>query len=229
MDEGLSRAAVDYLTTFLIRYPESSLIPQVLYRRGTIYQLYQSRYLEAIMDFRELIRRFPDHPLSFEAHCSIAELLENRVRDFGKAAEEYQRLIRDYEDKPGKDLFQYRTGVCFFELLDFERAKKEFFYLISRYPDSPLVDDAFFRIAGILQTQGALEDARKAYEQYLTRFPEGELAVDAEFNLAATLEEMGHLEEALDMYNRIFPVYENKEAITWRIEKVRDRMENRGR
>lgn len=220
---------MEYLTTFLIRYPESSLIPKVLHQRGTLYQLYQSRYLEAIMDFRELIRRFPDHPLAFEAHISIAELLENRIRDFAQAAEEYQRLITDYEDKPGKDLFQFRTGVCFFELLDFERAKMEFFYLISRYPDSPLVDDAFFRIASILQTQGALEDARKAYEQYLERFPEGELAVDAKFNLAATLEEMGHLEEALDMYNRIFPVYDNKEAISWRIEKVRDRIENRGR
>jgi hypothetical protein len=40
---------------------------------------------------------------------------------------------------------------------------------------------------------------------------------------------MEHLEEALEIYNRIFPVYENKEAITWRIEKVRRRMEERGR
>jgi len=229
LDEGLSGAAVEYLTTFLIRYPESSLTPLVLHRRGTIYELYQSRYQEAIMDFRELIRRFPDHPLAFEAHRSIAELLESRVRDFGQAAEEYQKLISDYENKPDKDLFQFRTGVCFFELLDFERAKMEFFYLISRYPDSPLVDDAFFRIGNILQTQGALGDAQKAYEQYLARFPEGELAIDAKFNLAATLEEMGRLEEALNMYNQIFPVYENKEAISWRIEKVRDRMENRRR
>lgn len=229
LDDGLSGAAVEYLTTFLTRYPESPLIPEVLFRRGTIYHLYQSRYLEAILDFRELLERFPEHPRAFEAHRNIAQLLEKKVRGFSRAVVEYQKLITDYEKGPDKDLFQYRIGFCFFELLDFERAKIEFYYLINRYPESDLVDDAFFQIANILHTQGALEDARKAYSQYLARFPEGELAIDARFNLAAALEEMGHLEKALEMYNQIFPAYPNKEAITWRIEKVRNRLENRGR
>ena len=91
------------------------------------------------------------------------------------------------------------------------------------------MDDAYYQIANILQTQGALEDAEKAYILYLARYPEGELALDAMFNLAATLEEMDRLDEALDHYNKIFPAYDNKEAIAWRIEKVRARMEERGR
>jgi TolA-binding protein len=229
LDDGLSGAAVEYLTTFLTRYPESPLIPEVLFRRGTIYHLYHSRYLDAILDFRELLDRFPEHPRALETRKKIAELLEKKVRDFSKAIVEYQKLITDYDEAADKDLFQYHIGVCFFELLDFERAKIEFYYLINRYPESDLVDDAFFQIANILQTQGALEDAQKAYGHYLARFPEGELALDARFNLAATLEEMGRLEEALEMYNQIYPAYENKEAITWRIEKVRNRLENRGR
>ena len=229
LDEGMTGAAVEYLTTFLTRYPESPLIPEVLFRRGTIYQLYQSRYLEAIMDFREIVELFPDHPRAFAAHRNIAELLEKKIRDFRKAIVEYRKLIRDYEDVPDKDLFQYRVGFSFFELLDFEQAKIEFYYLINRYPASDLADDALFQIASILQTQGALEDARKAYEHYIGLYPGGELAIDAKFNMAATLEEMGHLEEALEIYNGIYPVYENREAITWRIEKVRNRLQERGR
>lgn len=229
LDEGLSGAAVEYLTTFLTRYPRSPLIPEVLFRRGTIYHLYQSRYPEAIMDFREIQERFPGHPLAFEAHRTIPRLLETRVRDYKRAIADYRKLISDYEGAPDKDLFQFHIGACFFELLDFEQAKVEFYDLISRYPDSELVDEAHFRIAGILQTQGALEEARKAYVQYLASYPEGDHLIDARFNLAATLEEMGRLEEALDMYNRLYPLYENKEAITWRIEKARDRLENRKR
>jgi len=229
LDEGLSGAAVEYFTAFLIKYPESPLIPEVLFQRGTIYHLYQSRYLEAIEDFRELLRRFPEHPSAFTVRRSIAELLETKVRDCRKAIVEYQKLIDDFETVVDDDLFQFHIGSCFFELLNFEQAKLELYHLINHYPASILVDDAYYKIAGILHTQGALEDAKSAYLLYLSRYPEGELAMDAMFNLAATLEEMERLEEALDLYNRIFPDYENKEAITWRIEKVRKRMEERGR
>ncbi|UCG37708.1 MAG: tetratricopeptide repeat protein [bacterium] len=229
LDDGLSGAAVEYLTTFLVRYPDSPLVPEIIFQRGTIYDLYQSRYIEAIMDFRELLDRFPQNEHAFAARRSIAELLETKIRDCRRAIVEYQRLIDDFETVVEDDLFQYRIASCFYELLNFEQAKLEFYQLINKYPASALVDDAYYQIANILQTQGALGEAEKAYTLYLARYPEGEMVLDARFNLAATLEEMEHLEEALELYNRIFPVYANKEAITWRIEKVRKRMESRGR
>lgn len=229
LDEGLSGAAVEYFTTFLVKYPESPLVPEVLYQRGTIYHLYQSRYIEAIADFRGLLGSYPDNAYAFESRWHIAELLENKIRDCKRAIVEYQRLIDDFETVVDDDLYQFRIAGCFFDILNFEQAKLEFYHLINNYPASPLVDDAYYQIANILQTQGALEDAEKAYILYLVRYPEGELALDAMFNLAATLEEMDRLDEALDHYNKIFPVYDNKEAIAWRIEKVRARMEERGR
>jgi len=208
LDDGFSGAAVEYFTSFLVKYPESSLIPEVLYQRGTIYHLYQSRYLEAINDFRELLERFPDHSYAFEVRRNIAQLLETNVRDCRQAIVEYQKLIDDYKTVEGDDLFQFRIAGCFFELLNFEQAKLELYHLINNYPASTLVDDAYYKIANILYTQGALESAESAYILYLARYPEGKLATDAMFNLAATLEEMERLEEALEMYNRIFSIYE---------------------
>jgi TolA-binding protein len=229
LDENLSGAAVEYLTTFLIKYPDSPLVAEVLFQRGTIYHLYQSRYLEAITDFRELLRSFPENSHAYIARRNIAEILDTKIRACNKAVVEYQKLIDNFDTVVDDDLFQHRIATCFFELLDFEQAKLEFYQLINNYPASQLVDDAYYQIANILQTQGALEDAEKAYTLYIARYPEGDLALDAMFNLAATFEEMERLDEALDLYNEIFPLYENKEAISWRIEKVRNRMEERGR
>jgi TolA-binding protein len=229
LDEGLPGAAVEYLTTFLVKYPDSPLVAEVLFQRGTIYHLYQSRYLEAITDFRELLRSFPDNSHSFAARRNIAEILDTKIHACRKAIVEYQKLIDDFDTVVDDDLFQHRIASCFFDLLNFEQAKLEFYQLINNYPASPLVDDAYYQIANILQTQGALEDAEKAYGLYLARYPQGDLALDAMFNLAATLEEMERLEEALDLYNEIFPLYGNKEAISWRIEKVRNRLAERGR
>lgn len=229
LDENLSGAAVEYLTTFLVKYPESELYPEVLRQRATIYHLYQSRYMEAISDLRELLKKYPTSPHAFEARRTIAEVLETKVRDCRRAIVEYQLLIDDYDTVVDDDLFQFRIASCFYELLNFEQAKLEFYKLINSYPASQHVDDSYYQIANILQTQGALEDARNAYLLYLARYPGGNFSVDARFNLAATLEEMEDLEGALKMYQDVFEEYPNKEAVSWRIEKVAERISKRGR
>lgn len=229
LDENLSGAAVEYLTTFLVKYPESELYPEVLYQRATIFHLYQSRYLEAISDLRELLNKYPASQHAFEARRTIAELLETKRHDCRRAIVEYQRLIDDFETVINDDLYQHRIAMCFYEILNFEQSKLEFYKLVNNYPSSQYVDDSYYQIANILQAQGALESAQGAYKLYLARYPEGEFAVDAKFNLAATLEEMENLDEALRMYQQVFDEYPNKEAVSWRIEKIARRIENRGR
>jgi len=229
LDDNFSGAAVEYLTTFLVKYPESELYPDALRQRATIFHLYQSRYLEAISDLRELLNKYPTSQHTFEARRTIAEILEAKIRDCHLAIVEYQRLIDDFDTVVNDDLFQYRIASCFYETLNFEQSKLAFFKLINKYPASEHVDDSYYQIANILQTQGALEDAKRAYILYLARYPEGGFSVDAKFNLAATLEEMEELEEALRMYQDIFEEYPNKEAVSWRIEKVAERIANRGR
>ena len=229
LDDNLPGAAVEYLTTFLVKYPQSELYPDALHQRATIFHLYQSRYIEAISDLRELLNKYPESRYAFEARRIIAELMDSKLHDCRRAIVEYQRLIDDYETVADDDLFQYRIASCYYEVLNFEQAKLEFYKLINNYPASQHVDDSYYQIANILQTQGALEDARKAYLLYLARYPEGGFSVDAKFNLAATLEEMENLDEALKMYQEVFEEYPNKEAVAWRIEKVAERIRNRGR
>jgi len=229
LDENLPGAAVEYLTTFLVKYPESELYPDALHQRATIFYLYQARYVEAISDLRELLNKYPSNRHAFDARRTIAEILRTKVHDCRRAIVEYQRLIDDFETVVDDDLYQYRIAGCFYETLNFEQSKLEFYKLINNYPASQYVDDAYYQIANILQTQGALENAQRAYQLYLARYPDGEFSINAKFNLAATLEEMENLEEALRMYQEVFDEYPNKEAVSWRIEKVARRIENRGR
>ena len=229
LDENLSGAAVEYLTTFLVKYPESELYADALHQRANIFYLYQSRYVEAISDLRELLNKYPSNHHAFEARLTIAEILRTKVHDCRRAIVEYQRLIDDFETVVNDDLYQYRIAACFYDTLNFEQSKLEFYKLINNYPASQHVDDAYYQIANILQTQGALENAQRAYQLYLARYPEGEFSINAKFNLAATMEEMENLEEALRLYQEVFDEYPNKEAVSWRIEKVAQRIEKRGR
>jgi len=229
LDENLPGAAVEYLTMFLVKYPDSERDPDALFKRAKVFYLYQSRYLEAISDLRELLNKFPSNEHAFEARKTIAQILETKVHDYRMAIVEYQRLIDDFETVIDDDLYQYRIASCFYKLQNFEQAKLEYYKLISNYPASDYVDDCYYQIANILQTQGALDDAESAYRLYLARYPKGDHEVDAKFNLAATLEEKEELKEALKLYQEVFEEYPNKEAVSWRIEKITKRLKKRGR
>lgn len=229
LDQGLDGAAVEYLTQYIVRYPENPAIEEALFQRGTIYNLYQSRYVDSVNDFRELLERFPQGGRAMEARLGIAEILEKKLGDCRLAIVHYQHLISDYDTVVDNDLYQYRISQCYFNLLNFEQSILEYRFLIDSYPASHLIDEAYFQIAATLQTAGNLEAAEKAWRKYLVRYPAGEQLLDAKFGLASTLEEMEELREALAIYQEIFDGYDNKEALGWRIEKVRERLKIRRR
>jgi TolA-binding protein len=211
LDQGLDGAAVEYLTQYIVRYPETPRTEEALFQRGTIYHLYQSRYLDAVNDFREILERFPQGSRAMEARLGIAEILEKKLGDCRLAIVHYQHLISDYDTVDDNDLYQYRISQCYYNLLNFEQS------------------NAYFQIATVLQTVGDLDKAEKAWRKYLVRYPDGEQLLNAKFGLASTLEEMEELKEALAIYQEIFDDYDNKEALGWRIEKVRERLKIRRR
>ncbi len=229
LDDDLDGAAVEYLTQFLVKYPGSALLEQALFQRGTIYYLYESRYQEAVSDFRELLAKFPEGERAYEARKNIAEILEKKVGNCAGAIVEYQRLITDFERVDGDDAAQFRIASCYFELMNFEQSILEYQVLVDRYQASPMVPEAYFQIATVYQVAGRLAEAERQWRQYLVRYPEGDHVLGAKFGLASTLEEREELEAALAIYQEIFDDYENKEAITWRIERARERLRIRGR
>jgi TolA-binding protein len=229
LDQGLDGAAAEYLTQYIVRYHENPHVEEALFQRGTIYHLYQSRYPDAVNDFREILERFPQGNRAMEARLGIAEILEKKLGDCRLGIVQYQHLISDYDTVTDNDLYQYRISQCYYNLLNFEQSMLEYKFLVDNYPASSLIDDAYFQIAIVLQTAGDLDEAEKAWRQYLVRYPDGEQFLDAKFGLASTLEELEELKEALGIYQEIFDDYDNKEALGWRIEKVRERLKVRRR
>ncbi len=229
LDQGLDGAAVEYLTQLLVRYPEGALVEEALYQRGIIYQVYQSRYQDAVSDYRELLDRFPGGKRSMESRLALAEIFGQKLDNCQLAIAQYQKLISDFDSVVDDDKYQFRIAACYFELLNFDQSLLEYRSLIEQYPASPLVENAYFQIASVLQTQGRVKEAEKAWRTFMARYPDGKLITNARFGLAATLEDEEKLKEALDLYQDLFDEYDNKEAISWRIERVKDRLKARKR
>lgn len=78
------------LETLQQRYPQSDLLPDLLYRKGGLLLLEQ-RLEDARDDWQQLINEFPDSPYQVQARFNLAKLLEedNQLQE---ALEMYQQL-----------------------------------------------------------------------------------------------------------------------------------------
>lgn len=81
------------LETLLEQYPQSSLLADVLYRKGALLLL-ENRLNEARQDWQRLVNEYPDSSYSIQARFNLAKLLEEEDR-LQEALELYLQL-RDY-------------------------------------------------------------------------------------------------------------------------------------
>jgi TolA-binding protein len=72
------------------RYPQSALIPELLYRKGGLLLL-EKRHADARRDWQRLIAEFPDSPYRVQARYNLAKLLEEEDL-LEEALKQYQQL-----------------------------------------------------------------------------------------------------------------------------------------
>ncbi len=72
------------------RYPQTELLPELLYRKGGLLLL-EKRHDDARRDWQQLIDQFPDSPYRVQARFNLAKLLEEDDR-LEEALKQYQQL-----------------------------------------------------------------------------------------------------------------------------------------
>lgn len=87
--ESYPQARIE-LEILLENYPDSPLVPDVLYRKGEILLL-EGRIEDARQDFLHLIERYPDSHYQGEAKFDLAKLLEEEGR-LKEALQSYRQL-----------------------------------------------------------------------------------------------------------------------------------------
>jgi len=101
--DNFSQARIE-LENLLHQEPDSSLLPDVLYRKGGLLML-ENRYAAARADWQRLIEQFPDHSYSVQARFNLAQLLEEEDR-LQEALKMYQKL----EDFPQPALLKEKIS-----------------------------------------------------------------------------------------------------------------------
>ncbi len=91
--DNYSQARIE-LENLLQQEPESSLLPDVLYRKGGLLML-ENRHTAARADWQRLVEEFPDNRYSVQARFNLAQLLEEEDR-----LQEALKMYRELEGYP---------------------------------------------------------------------------------------------------------------------------------
>ena len=208
-------------------HPEFVLSPRSLFRAGEVQNLFLKRFHDALLAFHNLERDYPDSPYVAEALIQEAEIYKSRLRDYGRAAALYQKLL-DLGMEPS-DRFQYELADCYFRLNNFEQARIEFENLLKNWPESILLTEVEYRIGMTYALDGKLKDAEKAFRTILKEKPDDPFAVETKFSLASVLEDQERLRESLKVLQELEGIYPAPEALKRKIEKVEDRIKKKKR
>ena len=90
---------------------------------------------QAVLEFTELVNRFPSHPLASTAQYWIGEAYY-RQRDFRQALAEFQKVLDGYPQSPQVPEALVKIGLCQRTLKDAAAARESWERVVKSYPGS---------------------------------------------------------------------------------------------
>ena len=90
---------------------------------------------EAIIELRNLIKKYPKHKLASESQFMIAEIYLNDVKDFQFAIEEFKKVYNLYPNSKESAKSQFMIGYIYANYLQSYSDALEYYYnFIKKYP-----------------------------------------------------------------------------------------------
>jgi tol-pal system protein YbgF len=96
---------------------------------------------QAVLEFRELVDRFPQHPLASNSQYWIGEV-SYRQRDFRQALVELQKVVDGYPQSAQVPEALLKLGLCYRALKDTPAARESFERVVKAYPGTNAASQA---------------------------------------------------------------------------------------
>ncbi len=103
----------------------------------------------AIQEYGSFVDQNPDNPSSALTLFHVGKLYEQSLKDYRKAAADFENIASRYPRSPLADDALWSAGRCYEQLKDFGRALMMYQALLERYPAADSADAAEQRIASI--------------------------------------------------------------------------------
>ncbi|MEW6378320.1 MAG: tetratricopeptide repeat protein [bacterium] len=187
---------------FLNNYPNHSHAADAAYGLGSAYLKLQDEG-QALKAFQELTTRYPQNKQQVaKAWLNMADV-EYRSGNYGKAAQNYQKVVHDYPDSPDIRLALYGAGLSFYQAQQFPKALEMYQQFLEKYPKDDLAETAAFQ-SGFMEFK--LEKyslAAGRLEAFIHSYGKSMYLPEAWYYLALSNQKLGKQDLAGQQLNRI--------------------------
>ncbi len=151
---------------------------------------------------RSLVREFPEHPQTMEAHLKLADALL-RLNRPERAADEYRIFLETYPPSSLNAAVLQGRGWALMRLGRYAEAGGMFQRAAEAVTSDTEKAECLFKQGDALLADTRFAEAAKIYADLAQRFPKSKLAARAFYQSAECLERAGQDQEAATQYRRV--------------------------
>ena len=201
-EDGFYEVSLGLLERFLKNYPDSSKQSEANLLIGRCY-LQQSRFLEALKKFEELLNQPRDSNIKDAVIYWIAEV-HFKGNSFNTAAGYYRMIIDGFPKSAYLAAALYSLGWCLFQEQEFEEALRVFKIVEEKYPKEPQAKDVPFKIIECLYNLKDYSGIKEKVKTYLKIYSREPTRLSyLYFYMAEADYYLNNFNEAIDEYSRV--------------------------
>jgi tetratricopeptide (TPR) repeat protein len=177
----------------------------------------------AAQEYRQLVKRYPTAPESFEARERLGDL-DLRLGDVRGALEAWRDQVAAAPDRPGADAAQLKIARALSDRGEYHDARAAASELQSRWPKSPLAPAAALLSASTYHLSGRHDDAVAAYRKVTEQYPGTKQEAEARFEMGNCLVEMGDDAHAVQAFTQALPQHDSPDVVQFALERAQRRL-----
>ncbi len=178
----------------------------------------------AAREYRELVKRYPTAPESFEARERLGDL-DLRIGDLRGALDAWADQVAAAPDRAGADAAQLKIARALLDRGDFHDARAAASELQSRWPQSPLASAAALLAASTFHLAGRQDEAIAAYDRVEARFHGTQRAAEALFEKGNCLVEQGNDSDAVQAYTAALVRHDSPDVVQFALDRAQRRID----
>src|SRR5438045_4869616 len=177
----------------------------------------------AAQEYRELVKRYPTAPESFEARERLGDL-DLRLGDFRGALEAWRDQVATAPDHPGADAAQLKIARALADRGEYFAARGAASEPQSRWPHSPLAPAAALLSASTFHLSGRHAEAIAAYRKVAQQFAGTRQEAEARFETGNCLVELGDDAHAVQEFTQALGKHDSPEVVQFAMERAQRRL-----
>lgn len=210
LSSGRTNEAVAYARSAFGRAKQPETRRLAGFRLGDLLLSESATIEEAATVIKELVREFPDHPMSMQAQINLADALL-RQGFHERAANEYRIYLETYPASSLDERALQGRGWALLRLGRFSEAVSTFMRAADAATNLAVKAECLYKRADALLADQRYMEAAKAYGDLWQGYPQSVYAGRALFQSADSFERAGMSDEASSRYRQVAEGYPDSE------------------